>query len=61
MKKEFPGFFSLCFILDTKIEELIWMIVHDYVWDIFFENTTINSDDNTSVASFMDLYNTFVI
>ena len=61
MEKEFSGFFSLCFILDTKIEELIWMIVHDYVWDIFFENTTINSDDNTFVASFMDLYNTFVI
>ena len=61
MKKEFSGFFSLCFVLDTKIEELIWMIVHDYVWDIFFENTTINSDDNTFVASFMDLYNTFVI
>ena len=61
MKKEFSCFFSLCFILDTKIEELIWMIVHDYVWDIFFENTTINSDDNTFVASFMDLYNTFVI
>ena len=61
MKKEFSSFFSLCFVLDTKIEELIWMIVHDYVWNIFFENTTINSDDNTSVASFMDLYNTFVI
>ena len=61
MKKEFSSFFSLCFDLDTKIEELTWMIVHDYVWNIFFENTTINSDDNTSVASFMDLYNTFVI
>ena len=48
-------------MLDTKIEELIWMIVHDYIWYVFLEHTTINPDEHAFIACFMDLHNTFVI
>ena len=61
IKKVSSSFFSLSLMLDTKIEELIWMIVHDYIWYVFLEHTTINPDDHAFIACFMDLHNTFVI
>ena len=61
MKEESASFFSLGLVLDTETDELVWMVVHDNIWYVFLEYTTIHPDDHAILACFIDLHNTLVI